>query len=276
MTSRRASKTDGGLKAFVVASLVLHALVLTAGRFKGQREASITPVYNVRLVTSEPGGGVRAKAPAPLGTPEAKAAPVAAPEPVAKTPPPAKAAPKVAAATKPAPKAAKPTAVKSTATKPVAAMKSAAPVKEAAAETNLADALRDVKKMVKGRGAADGAGKSAEWTPTEFGSGEGGRQVGALAIQIYAGQVQTAIQSKWNVPGDMARLKIEVHLGLKVAADGTVQEVWIDKSSGVGMFDESALRAVKAASPLPPPPATSDGVFKFFSRFTPQGALRSE
>src|SRR5690606_31360170 len=106
----------------------------------------------------------------------------------------------------------------------------------------------------------------------EFGSGEGGAQAGALAMQIYIGQVQSAIHRHWVVPGELARLKIVVQLGLKVGADGRLIDVWVDEKSGNGIFDESAMRAVRAASPLPVPPQTKNGYFEFYTRFTPEGA----
>lgn len=288
MRTRRLPSQDKGFAAFVAASLVLHLFVLVVGKTSSKSVASVQPVYNVRLVTSAPGGGARAPEPVAKGEPEAKAAPVAA---KAEAPPVAKAIPKpvVTTETRPVLAKVKPVApAKKTvaAEKPAAVAKVAAKAdtkaakkeekKEAESGTDLASALADVKKMIKGKGSADGTPGGKVSPALEFGAGQGGREAGALALQIYAGQVQVAIQRYWSIPSDLERTKAVVQLGLKVAADGQVLDVWIDEKSSVAMFDESAMRAVKKASPLPPPPQTKNGVFIFYSRFTPQGVTRSE
>jgi TolA protein len=287
MRIRRLHAQDKGLRAFIAASLVVHLLVIIGNRVSMGRVEAVQPVYNVHLVTSAPGGGARAPEPVAKGEPQAKAEQAKAPAAEAKAAPPApKAEAKpvktetrpVAAAVKPAP-AAK-TVPKAVEKKEAASKGSKAAAKankkEADSAADLASALADVKKMIKGKGSADGSNVGKMVPVGEFGAGQGGREVGALAMQIYAGQVQTAIQQYWSIPRDLAQTKAVVQLGLKVAPDGQVLDVWIDEKSSVPMFDESALRAVKKASPLPPPPQTKDGVFIFYSRFTPQGATRSE
>ena len=272
MRTRRLPSQDKGFAAFVAASLVVHLFVLVVGKTSSKSVATVQPVYNVRLVTSAPGGGARAPEPVAQGVPKAKAAPVAA---KAEAPPVAKAVskPVVTTETRPVLAKAKPVApAKKSVEKPAAAAKVAA--KDSGSD--LASALADVKKMIKGKGSAEGTPGGKASPDLEFGAGQGGREAGALALQIYAGQVQVAIQRHWSIPSDLERTKAVVQLGLKVAADGQVLDVWIDEKSSVAMFDESAMRAVKKASPLPAPPQTKNGVFIFYSRFTPQGVTRSE
>jgi protein TonB len=142
---------------------------------------------------------------------------------------------------------------------------------------DLGSALADVKKMLKGKGSPEGIPGAADGAATAHaGSGLGGKEAGALAIQIYAGQVQSAIEGHWLIPADLQKAKVEVQLGIRVGEDGTVKDVWVDRSSGLAIFDESALRAVRAAGQFPPPPQSKNGVFEFYSRFTPKGATRNE
>ena len=43
-------------------------------------------------------------------------------------------------------------------------------------------------------------------------------------------------------------------MGFKFARDGTVLDVWIERSTGFPMLDQAILEAVHEASPLPPVP----------------------
>lgn len=295
---RRNAPDERALYWFIAVSLAAHLAVFVGGRIFKPREQRVMPVYNVTLVTSLPGGGKRAEAPSAKGDPAGKAA--AAP----KAAEPAQAAAKPAekpAAKKEAAPAPKPAPVKQE-TRPVpkdvakkadkkadkksdakadakASGKSTAAAKASArdakaAEQDLGSALDAVKGLIKDkqRGSQTGMEGGRRTEVGEFGAGQGGAQVGALALQIYMGQVQNAIQANWRIPGELARLNIAVQLGLRVGPEGKVLDVWVDEGSGVGIFDESAKRAVRAASPLPVPPQTKNGYFEFYTRFTPQGA----
>lgn len=292
---RRNAPDERALYWFIAVSLAAHLAVFVGGRIFKPREQRVMPVYNVKLVTSVPGGGKRAEAPAAKGDPEAKAAeaPQAAEPAKAEARPAEKPAAKKAEAA-PAPKAAPAKKETRPVPKDVAkksdkkadkkadaksAGKSAAAAKTSArdakaAEQDLGSALDAVKGLIKDkqRGSENGMEGGRRTEVGEFGAGQGGAQVGALALQIYMGQVQNAIQANWRIPGELARLNIVVQLGLRVGPEGKVLDVWVDEGSGVGIFDESAMRAVRAASPLPVPPQTKNGYFEFYTRFTPQGA----
>lgn len=280
---RRNAPDERALYLFIAVSLAAHLAVFVSGRVFKPSEQRVMPVYNVKLVTSVPGGGKRAEAPTAKGEPEGKAAEAPkAEKPAAKQAEPAP-APKPAPLkkeTRPVPKEVAKKAEKK-ADKKAAAKEPAQPaaVKTSARdakakEQDLGSALDAVKGLIKDkqRGSADGMEGGRRTEVGEFGAGQGGAQVGALALQIYMGQVQNAIQANWRIPGELARLNIVVQLGLRVGPEGKVLDVWVDEGSGVGMFDESALRAVRAASPLPVPPQTKNGYFEFYTRFTPQGA----
>ena len=109
-------------------------------------------------------------------------------------------------------------------------------------------AIERVRRRVVEQGGASSAppGVGGE------GPGEGGI-VRGLAFLVYYNELQSLIKEKWVVaerkPGLSAVLRFGVH------ADGEVFDVELVRSSGDSVFDESALRAVSRANPLPPPPA---------------------
>ena len=278
MNARRLPRQDRGFVAFVAVSVALHLAVVVLGREWKSSERHVAPVYNVQLVTSVPGGGKLAEAPVAKGASNGKAldTPAAAKNEPAHEPAAKKAveAPPKAVATRVVPK----TVAKKTAEKAVE--KSAKKTKEAPAKAkpakqeSLSDALAAVKGMIKEkqRGSAEGVEGARRQEVAEFGAGGEGRQVGALAMQIYGGQIQAAIQRHWNIPGELARRNLTVQLGIRVDPSGKLLDVWIDKSSGISVFDESALRAVRATGDLPAPPQTKNGSFEIYTRFTPEGA----
>ena len=56
-----------------------------------------------------------------------------------------------------------------------------------------------------------------------------------------------------------ARRAGTVVIHVEIAADGTVQQAEVERSSGAADLDQRALRAVRSVSPLPaPPPALLD------------------
>jgi TonB family protein len=70
----------------------------------------------------------------------------------------------------------------------------------------------------------------------------------------YLDRVLAAIEAQWRrPPTDGARL--EVALDFRIRRDGTVAELDVAETSGLSAFDLAGLRAVQAASPLPPLPA---------------------
>lgn len=97
-----------------------------------------------------------------------------------------------------------------------------------------------------------------------------GGQIG-LARRLYYTEVWNAISSQWALPDFLKSQKLEAILVLTVRRDGKIVSVRFQKKSGNNLFDESVLRAVRKADPLPPfpkiysPPEEQIGI-----RFRPQ------
>ena len=60
-------------------------------------------------------------------------------------------------------------------------------------------------------------------------------------------------------PGS-ARRTGTVVIHVEIAADGTVQQIEVERGSGMPELDQRALRAVRGVSPLPAPPSTLLGL----------------
>ncbi len=280
------------LPLFLGGSLLLHGFVVGAASLFKAPDRVIAPVYNVKLVSAVPsggtGGGRSTPAPRPV-EPAPKTARAEAPKPPPKAAEKPKAEPKKKTAVDPrkaVPAKKEKSKEKSPAKKEPAkpakpaesakgsvrepqkknAGKQAEKTAEQAKGDDFAATLANVGKLIESKAGARGEG-----APGAGGDGATKGEIGALAIQIYGGQVQTAIESRWAVPTHLTAFAGTVQVGIRIGADGTVKDAWVDNSSGNRVLDESALRAVWAASPLPAPPTTVRGVFEIYSRFTPKG-----
>ena len=72
----------------------------------------------------------------------------------------------------------------------------------------------------------------------------------------YFRQLDERIRSNWTVPALAGKEKEDliVQLRITIEKDGQVSTVRMEKTSGNPYFDDSVLRAIKKASPLPVPP----------------------
>ncbi len=85
------------------------------------------------------------------------------------------------------------------------------------------------------------------------GGGGGGDMLRGLPFILYTQQVKQRVKQSWIVAEHKSGLTAVVRFG--ILANGEVVEVELAERSGDTVFDESAIRAVRKASPLPPPPA---------------------
>ncbi|MEE9613391.1 MAG: cell envelope integrity protein TolA [Thermodesulfobacteriota bacterium] len=98
------------------------------------------------------------------------------------------------------------------------------------------------------------------------------RELFDLEFKAYYNEVGARIQSMWVYPGEPQK-GLEGWVSIKIGRDGDLKEVKIEKSSGNGIFDGSAIRAVKKAAPFPPLPEGIRGDFlEIGVRFHPGGA----
>jgi TolA protein len=107
----------------------------------------------------------------------------------------------------------------------------------------------------------------------EVGEGGGGA-VRGIEFILYTQRLQRRVQESWIVAEKRPGLVASV--SFKIQADGEVQDVELMKSSGDVTFDQSVLRAVRKATPFPPPPQSYADEFatqKIFMNFGGEGRV---
>jgi TonB family protein len=119
------------------------------------------------------------------------------------------------------------------------------------AEQRLA-ALRE--RFSTGAGGAAGAGAG--------GGPGGGSDMQRIRLQLYQERIRLQIIDAWilPMPHEEAR-KLQATALLTVSREGEVAHLKLLQPSGNALFDESLLRAIKHAAPLPPLPEDYQGAF---------------
>jgi colicin import membrane protein len=74
-------------------------------------------------------------------------------------------------------------------------------------------------------------------------------------MDVYYSLIWSRIKGKWTLPqGILPRENIEAVVQARILRNGTVVDLSFEKRSGNRYFDESAMKAIKKASPFPPLP----------------------
>jgi len=118
-------------------------------------------------------------------------------------------------------------------------------------------ALERIKTQVQGKEKSGLGGQAGGSGPPTIGGapGEsGGGLVRGLEFIMYTEQVKRRVKESWIVAEQKPGLSATVRFGIQ--PDGEVFAVELVKPSGDNAFDQSVVRAVKKANPLPPPPQT--------------------
>ncbi len=94
----------------------------------------------------------------------------------------------------------------------------------------------------------------------DFGSEFGGIQIDGANFQssYYINLIFSKIRSRWRNPVRSGGV-LETTIYFNVDGRGRISNADIESPSGVGSFDQSALRAILASDPLPPLPQEFSG-----------------
>ncbi len=92
-------------------------------------------------------------------------------------------------------------------------------------------------------------------------------------IVRYGMEVSQRVWRRWNLPTQLIDQKgLEAIIEIRIADDGRIIAREFERASGNMLFDQSAMRAVKDASPVPPlPPQLRPGPLVMGIRFRPEG-----
>jgi len=133
---------------------------------------------------------------------------------------------------------------------------------------------------VSGAGAGTGSGLGTGSGPvgspsggSPWGSSTGGSSALESRLSDYYSEIWAKIKKEWTLPGDLPKGKtsLETVIVIVLERNGKVQKSSFEKRSGNAHYDQSAMRAIKKAEPLPPiPKEFSDETFEIGIRFHPE------
>jgi colicin import membrane protein len=111
-------------------------------------------------------------------------------------------------------------------------------------------AIDDLKKKM----AADPRAKQTPVTTDEVGPGNAAGETDEMTA--YYGAMWSRIKAKWAFPGGLLpRNDLVAVVHVRIMKNGATEGVSLEKGSANSFFNESAIKAVKKASPFPPFPA---------------------
>jgi colicin import membrane protein len=132
--------------------------------------------------------------------------------------------------------------------------------------------IQNLKKKTEYLDVAKAArsGSATSSTGGFLGSGEGGGAIADPLMQKYGMDVTEKIQEAWRKPAISKKGLTMVEVAIKIRRDGMVIDMSPEKMSGNRLYDESVMRAIKAAV-LPRIPATiKEDLIEFVVRFSPE------
>ena len=93
-----------------------------------------------------------------------------------------------------------------------------------------------------------------------------------MRLKSYYNSIWQRIKEEWILPGSLLEEVMEVPvIVIKVRRDGSILESWFEEKSDSSIYDESAMRAIKKANPLPPfPPELDEEFLEIGVRFHPE------
>lgn len=112
-----------------------------------------------------------------------------------------------------------------------------------------AEKVQDNKSQPKIAGVGPGDGQGAAVSGQD---GRGGGILKGVEFLIYRSRMLYKIKERWTWVGKNTELEVTVRFGIQ--ENGEVVRLRIVKASGDPSYDESVIRAVRKASPLPPTP----------------------
>lgn len=135
------------------------------------------------------------------------------------------------------------------------------------------EALRAIREKQKKTTTGDNAlvSKGGTGTPGVRSSGVATKEILDLKYRLYYNMIWERISNAWVLPEGVTKSKnLEAIVALKIKRNGTIENYWIEKGSGNTYFDQSAIRAINKANPLPPLPEDfREEIFEVGVRFYP-------
>jgi TonB family protein len=273
-----------GVGGMVFLSMGLHVIVISAMFLLPNLSSTRTfysPIYSVRLVNVQPSFG-----------PVSKEVPQGPSEALPSEPPPAVERPKIKEKGKPISLA--PTKTEDSEKKIAEAIDRLRQRRESKSVDTAIDRLRQrqeskridtaierirsekearqVSSAIEGIRRRVTIGSSGAVETGEAGTGGASSGVMSIKFKIYYNLLWQRIRSVWVLPEEAlgGKKNLETIITIRITKDGQIEDMQFEKKSGNPYLDESAVRAIKKANPLPPlPPGFEGDKFDVGVRFTP-------
>lgn len=91
-------------------------------------------------------------------------------------------------------------------------------------------------------------------------------------VNQYYSLIWAEIKGAWTIPKNVLeeRVDLETVIVVIIEKDGSIKKYWFEKKSGNDLYDQTAVRAIKKAEPLPPiPHELGEETLEVGIRFTP-------
>jgi TonB family protein len=105
-------------------------------------------------------------------------------------------------------------------------------------------AIEDIRRKVAASEKKGAAGPAGPAGPGETNT----------RLQSYYASIWSRIRGQWALPQSILNQNLEAIIDVKIARSGQLLSAQYEKKSGNSYFDESAMRAVRKASPFSPLP----------------------
>ncbi|MDX1763578.1 MAG: energy transducer TonB, partial [bacterium] len=137
-----------------------------------------------------------------------------------------------------------------------------APPEPEYSEKDITSAIAGLKKKVTAKRVAEQKAIAARGRVTS--------RLMEIKYKVYYNTIWGIIRDAWAVPeGLKVRADLETIIGIRIAKDGRIITIEVEKSSGNSAYDDSTIRAIEKSSPLPPFPGDEPELEVGF-RFTPE------
>ncbi|MBI5966350.1 MAG: cell envelope integrity protein TolA [Deltaproteobacteria bacterium] len=132
--------------------------------------------------------------------------------------------------------------------------------------------VRQLSSAIEGIRQRVTIGSSGAVAASEAATGGASSGIMSIKFKLYYNLLWQRIRSVWVLPEEAlgGKKDLETIIAIRIAKDGQIEDIQFEKKSGNHYLDESALRAIKKANPLPPlPPGMEEDKFDLGVRFKP-------
>src|SRR5687768_1171976 len=103
------------------------------------------------------------------------------------------------------------------------------------------------------------ADRAQRWWSPDSSASVGVRTDGDFRWAYYLAAIRNKIGARWVPPPGLGGRAVRATVYFRIGRDGAVSVARVEGGSGMAFFDQTAMRALQLATPLPPLPTGYDG-----------------